>query len=70
VNGDKGDALILLGNGSLYNHSNTPNIIPVMEKDGRLGFVAIHDIERGDELCFNYGYTPHFYPIENMKLLF
>lgn len=32
MNGDQGDALIILGNGSLYNHSTSPNMIPAMEQ--------------------------------------
>lgn len=53
MNGADGDALLLLGNGSLYNHSTDPNIMPIMES-GRMGFIAIKDIEVGDELVFNY----------------
>lgn len=68
-NGDQGDAILLLGNGSLYNHSKDPNMQPVMEADGRMWFVAIKAIEVGDELVFDYWYTPHFVPQGNLKIV-
>lgn len=69
LNGDKGEALIFLGNGSLYNHSKDPNMMVVMESDGRVGFVAIKDIEPLEELVFDYGYQPDFKIESNLKLL-
>lgn len=35
----------------------------------RMGFIAIKDIEVGDELVFNYGYTPHFHTEGNLKII-
>lgn len=69
ANGDKGDALLLLGNGSLYNHSKDPNMNPIMDAEKNMWFVACKDIEEWEELVFDYGYTPHF-PVEsNLKVL-
>lgn len=69
TDGDRGDALLLLGNGSLYNHSKNPSIVPVMQGDGVMGFIAAKDIEVGDELVFDYGYTPHFVTESNLKVV-
>lgn len=49
------DGAIVLGNGSLYNHSYKPNakyIRKVSEKI--MDFVAIKDIEAGEEITVNY----------------
>ena len=67
--GEDWDALILLGNGSIYNHSNDPNMIPVMDHKKNIGFEAIKDIEAGDELVFNYWYQPHFWVVWNLKVI-
>lgn len=67
--GEDWDALILLGNGSLYNHSNDPNMIPVMDHKKNIGFEAIKDIEAGDELVFDYWYQPHFQVHGNLKVV-
>lgn len=67
--GEDWDALILLGNGSLYNHSNEPNMIIIMDKDGNIGLEALNDIEAGDELVFDYGYQPHFQAHWNLKIM-
>lgn len=66
---DKWDALLLLGNGSLYNHSSDPNMFPMSDKDGNMWFVACRDIEIWEELVFNYGYTPHFHVEANLKII-
>ncbi len=68
---DRGDAVFLLWNGSLYNHSSkNPNMYSVFEwKTLRIGFVALKDIEYWDELVFDYGYTPPFQEIWNMKVV-
>jgi len=68
-NWDKDDALILLGNGSLYNHSSNPNMLPISDQDGNLWFVACKDIEIGEELVFDYWYTPHFHVESNLKIV-
>ena len=68
--GDRWDAIFLLGTGSLYNHSTDPNMEAVMdEKDARIGFVANKDIADGDELVFDYWYTPHFHVHGNLKVV-
>ena len=66
---DRWDALLLLGNGSLYNHSKEPNMFPMSDKDGNMWFVACKDIETGEELVFDYGYTPHFHVESNLKVI-
>ena len=46
---------IVLGYGSLYNHSDTPNIAWVDAEMLHLKtFFALRDIEEGEELLFNY----------------
>lgn len=67
--GDKWDAILLLGTGSLYNHSTDPNMDAVMSDDARIGFVANKDIADGDELVFDYWYTPHFHVHGNLKVV-
>ena len=55
-NGEEWDAMILLWNGSLYNHSITPNMEALQDDDERMWFVALRDIEKWEELTFNYWY--------------
>lgn len=45
---------IVLGYGSLYNHSDTPNIAWVDWVDNVKIFYALRDIKKGEELFFNY----------------
>lgn len=48
---------IVLGHGSLYNHSYDPNADLMYRFDERLvDFVALRDIRRGEEICFNYNH--------------
>lgn len=48
-------AAILLGYGSLYNHSDQPNAKAVLlNEDQEILFEAIRDIEAGEEITFNY----------------
>lgn len=48
-------AAILLGYGSLYNHSDQPNAKAVLlDEDQEILFEAIRDIEAGEEITFNY----------------
>lgn len=52
-------AAIALGNGSLYNHSYTPNAIYKKDVDSdTIRFVAIGDIHTGDEITINYNGDP------------
>ena len=66
--GANGDALLLLGNGSLYNHSKEPSIITVMQ-DKLIGFIAARDIVAGEELCHDYWYTPHFQVESSLQIV-
>lgn len=48
-------AAIALGYGSLYNHSYTPNArYEFRETEERLEFIALRDIEPGEEITINY----------------
>lgn len=50
---------VVLGNGSLYNHSYTPNAIYLRDFDrGVIRFVAHRDIAPGDEITINYNGDP------------
>ena len=55
-----GDGVALaLGYGSLYNHSSEPNCIYWTIKDeGVIEFVALVDIQAGEELRVNYNGNP------------
>ena len=47
---------LCLGYGSLYNHSNTPNVDhQLYPNDSRMSYIAIRDIEAGEELTVTYG---------------
>ncbi len=49
---------LALGNGSLYNHTNRPNAICYFEfKEKHLVFEAKKEIQPGEEIFINYGYT-------------
>jgi SET domain-containing protein len=51
----RGKVLLVLGYGMLYNHSAEPNVFT--RSGGRLliEFVALRDIEAGEELTHDYG---------------
>ena len=54
-----GTCALALGFGSLYNHSYTPNARYWMYERRRvIEFVAIRDIEEGEEITINYGGDP------------
>jgi uncharacterized protein len=56
---DGNDAAVALGYGSLYNHSYTPNARYVPRfADQALEFVALRDIEPGEEVTINYNREP------------
>ena len=63
------DAMIMLWNWSLYNHSIEPNIIPTIDEVWNFWFVALRDIEIWDELVFNYWYKVNFKPFGDFKLV-
>lgn len=49
---------LALGNGSLYNHSNQPNSRFYFNYRKKLLYIeAIRDIEMGEEITVDYGYT-------------
>jgi SET domain-containing protein len=51
---------VALGYGSIYNHSYTPNAYYVRdEKNKCINFVALREIEEGEEITLNYNGTPH-----------
>jgi SET domain-containing protein len=47
--------VLLLGYGSLYNHSDDPNAEYVAEADDAYTFVALRDIEVGEQITISYG---------------
>jgi uncharacterized protein len=52
-------AAIALGYGSLYNHSYTPNAKYIKNWDEQvIRFVALRDIEAGEEITINYNGSP------------
>lgn len=57
---DRYNSAIILGYGSIYNHSYTPNARYVFhEKKLQLEYVAIKDIDPGNEITVNYNYKPN-----------
>ena len=47
---------LLLGGGSIYNHSYTPNITWEQEEDEPIyNFYTSVDVKKGDQLLYNYG---------------
>lgn len=52
----KKSAAILLGFGSLYNHSTKPNADYIKRlKDGTMVFKAVKTIKKGEEITIDYG---------------
>jgi SET domain-containing protein len=49
---------IALGYGSLYNHSYTPNAQYVDDDPSLKRYVALRDIQRGEEITINYNALP------------
>jgi SET domain-containing protein len=53
-NWQNNDAIIALGYGGIYNHSDEPNMVYIII--GKIiEFTATQDIEIGEEICHNYG---------------
>jgi len=51
---------VVLGTGSLYNHSYKPNAQYFMnDETGIVTFEALRDIEEGEEITVNYNGAPH-----------
>lgn len=53
---NKSSCFVCLGFGSLYNHSHKPNAKYKMKiKEQVIEFIALKDIEKGEEITINYG---------------
>jgi SET domain-containing protein len=52
--------VVVLGYGSLYNHSDQNNAGWRNGKSMTFEFFALRDIEPGEEICTNYGGTDYF----------
>ena len=52
---NEGKFLVVLGFGSLYNHSAEPNVDYYQEDSESLDFVTLRRVERGEELTISYG---------------
>lgn len=51
---------IALGYGSIYNHSYTPNLFyETYYEDEKIHFIALRNIEVGEELTINYNHDPN-----------
>jgi SET domain-containing protein len=48
-------SFLMLGYGSLYNHSNNPNAIMKYINEEKANMYAIKDIKVNEEILFNYG---------------
>jgi uncharacterized protein len=48
-------AVLMLGYGSLYNHSEDPNAEYVIHTDDAYAFVATRDIAAGEQVTISYG---------------
>ena len=46
---------LMLGYGSLYNHSEEPNAEYLYEADDAYSFVAVRDIAAGEQITISYG---------------
>jgi SET domain-containing protein len=56
---DNQEIAIALGYGSLYNHSFSPNAVYVKNlSDQTIDYVALRDIEPGEEILVNYNGDP------------
>lgn len=62
---------VVLGFGSMYNHSDEPNAMYVKDYDkGLMHYVSLDTIEAGEEICINYFGCPFVKQDENNKLWF
>ena len=48
-------SVLMLGYGMLYNHSASPTAEYVEHGDGEVAFLALRDIEPGEEVTIDYG---------------
>ena len=55
----EGGVALALGYGSLYNHASNPNCVYwTIKGEGEIEFVALVDIQAGEELRVNYNGNP------------
>lgn len=55
---------LALGLGSLFNHSDPPNVSFILDTStDSIRFVTARDIELGEELCIFYGHKLWFSPV-------
>ncbi len=55
--GNRPDAAVALGFGSVYNHSDAPNATYKKHiKDKTVEFVALEDIDKNEEITINYNH--------------
>lgn len=52
---ESGGTALMLGYGSLYNHSEDPNAEYLLEADDAYSFNALRDIGAGEEITISYG---------------
>lgn len=66
---DRYKSAVILGYGSLYNHSYTPNCKYIFhEKELTLEIVALTRIRPNEEICFNYNGDPaDTSPLDDME---
>ena len=55
IEGKKNKTMMALGNGSLYNHSDTNNAYYEIDENNLLYIMANEAIEKGSEIYINYG---------------
>ncbi len=55
VDDGEGGQVLMLGYGSLYNHSEQPNAEYVLETDEAYAFVATRQIAAGEQITISYG---------------
>lgn len=55
LEGDEAGVVLMLGYGGLYNHSDEPNAAYWVEAEDAYSFVALRDIEAGEEITISYG---------------
>lgn len=54
-----GDTCLALGYGSLFNHSEEPNVdYDIDPSRSIIEYVTLRDIEKGEQLFIDYGYDP------------
>jgi uncharacterized protein len=51
----RGDVVLALGYGMLYNHSADPNVEYEQEDPAEITFLALRSVRPGDELTIDYG---------------